>query len=339
LERFLDGGVRVTKTLTRWGLPLAIVALLAWVASQQLDWARFAEALRAARWPDVALAALLAVTVCMGALVLRLYAIMRALPHDSPVGRWELWSIHFASSAAHNFLPAPAGEVLRTVQLKRRHRYELGALVAAQLIEKLIEVMGLGLGTLLVATLGGLHGAVGTTMYLLALVAAGGAAAALVIGWRWRPTDAPYRDTDGLRGRAQLRAHAANFFRRLGEGMHQLRSPSVWLRALGWSMLSDAANAVTIGLCLWALGIDVPLAGWFLGMLAARGAGVVPSTPGQFGVQEAAVMGALHLVGVDGNRALAVALLHHMAHFIPVTAIGLYELRRQWVPKQLEMES
>jgi uncharacterized membrane protein YbhN (UPF0104 family) len=338
LERFLDGGRRVTKTLTRWALPLAILALLAWLAARQLDPGRIGEALRAARWPEVALAALLAATVCMGALILRLYTLLQALPHAAPVTRLELASIHFASSAAHNVLPAPAGEVLRTVQLKRRHGYELSALVVAQLIEKLVEMLGLGLGTLAVAALGGLRGGVGASMFVLAALAAGGAAVALVIGWRWRPSDEPYLATEGLAGAAALRAHAANFFRRLGEGMHQLRSPWVWLRALGWSMLSDAANAVTVGLCLGALGVSVPLAGWFLAMLAARGAGVVPSTPGQFGVQEAAVVGALALVGVDGNRALAVALLHHMAHFIPVTAIGLVELRRQWVPKQVEME-
>jgi uncharacterized protein (TIRG00374 family) len=339
LERFLDGRVRVTKFLTRWGLPLAVLALLIWLAARQLDPARIAAALGAAQWPAVALAALVAATLCMGGLILRLYTLLQALPHATPVGRAELASIHFASSAAHNVLPAPAGEVLRTVQLKRRNGYDIGVLVAAQLIEKLVEMLGLGLGMLAMAALGGLRGAVGASMYVLAAVSVGGAAAALVVGWRWRPTDAPYLRTDGLSRSAALRAHAANFFRRLGEGMHQLRSPLVWLRALGWSMLSDAANAATVGLCLLALGISLPVAAWFLVMLAARGAGVVPSTPGQFGVQEAAVVGALALAGLDGNRAVAVALLHHMTHFIPVTAIGLFELRRQWVPKQVETES
>jgi hypothetical protein len=44
---------------------------------------------------------------------------------------------------------------------------------------------------------------------------------------------------------------------------------------------------------------------------------------------------ALGLLGVDHPRALAVALLHHMAHFVPVTAIGLVELKRQWVPREV----
>jgi uncharacterized protein (TIRG00374 family) len=269
----------------------------------------------------------------MGGLILRLFTLLSALPHDTPVGLLELASIHFASSAAHNLLPAPAGEVLRTVQLKRRHGYSVGVLVAAQLIEKVIEALGLGIGTLVVASLGGLPRALGASMYAFAALGVGGAIVALVVGWRWQRSDAPYPTTEGLGFRAALRVHAGNFFRRLGEGMHELRSPSVWARSLVWSMMSDVANAVTVGLCLMAVGVTLPLAAWFLVMLVARAAGLVPSTPGQFGVQEAGVVVALGLVGVDHNRALAVALLHHMAHFIPVTLIGLVELRRQAMPR------
>ena len=230
-------------------------------------------------------------------------------------------------------MPAPAGEVLRTVQLKRRHGYTVGVLVAAQLVEKVIEALGLGIGTLVVASLGGLPRALGASMYAFAALGAGGAIVALVVGWRWELSDAPYPSADGFSLGAATRVHLGNFFRRLGEGMHQLRSPSVWARSLVWSMMSDAANAVTVGLCLMALGVTLPLAAWFLVMLVARAAGLVPSTPGQFGVQEAGVVVALGLVGVDHNRALAVALLHHMAHFVPVTLIGLVEMKRQVVPR------
>jgi uncharacterized protein (TIRG00374 family) len=332
LERFLDDGVRVSKTLTRWVVPSALFVALAWLLARKIDLGVFAEALRLARWPELVAAALLAATACMGGLIARLYTLLRALPHDEPVGRWELASIHFASSAAHNLLPAPAGEVLRTVQLRRRHGYSVGALVAAQLIEKVIEALGLGIGTLVVASLGGLPRGLGLWMYAFAALGAGGAIVALAIGWRWRPSEAPYAVTDGLPLAERVRAHASNFFRRLGEGMHQLRSPSVWRRALSWSMLSDLANAITVGLCLMAVGVTLPLSAWFLLMLVARAAGLAPSTPGQFGVQEAGVVLALALLGVDRSRALAVAFLHHLVHFVPVTLIGLFELRRQWVP-------
>lgn len=333
VERILDGRVRVNRLLFRWMLPGAVLAALIWLIGRKIDAHEFAQALRVADWRLVVTAGLLAVTVCMGGLILRLFTLLQALPHDTPVGLWELASIHFASSAAHNLLPAPAGEVVRTVQLKRRHGYSVGVLVAAQLIEKVVEALGLGIGTLVVASLGGLPRALGASMYAFAALGAGGAAAAMIVGWRWKQSDAPYADGAGQPLVARLRVHAGNFFRRLGEGMHELRSPAVWARSLVWSMASDAANAITVGLCLAAVGVTLPLAAWFLVMLVARAAGLVPSTPGQFGVQEAGVVVALGLLGVDRNRALAVALLHHMAHFIPVTLIGLVELKRQWVPR------
>lgn len=334
MEQFLDRRQRVNRVVMRWIVPGLVLAVLIWLIGRKIDVREFTQALRLADWRLVGSAGLLAVTLCMGGLILRLHTLLLALPHSSPVGVWELASIHFASSAAHNLLPAPAGEVVRTVQLKRRHGYGVGVLVAAQLVEKVVEALGLGIGTLVVASLGGLPRALGASMYAFAALGAGGAVAALVIGWRWTPSDAPYLETHNLPAGRALRAHAANFFRRLGEGMHQLRSPLVWLRALGWSMMSDAANALTVGLCLTAVGVSLPIGGWFLVMLVARAAGLVPSTPGQFGVQEAGVVVVLSLAGVDHSRALAVALLHHMAHFIPVTLVGLYEMRRQWVPKE-----
>jgi hypothetical protein len=336
LEQNVNTSARVVRILTRWLVPAAIFAALAWLIVHKIDAHEFAQALRLADWRLVVGAGILAGTLCMGGLILRLYTLLSALPHDAPVGLFELASIHFASSAAHNLLPAPAGEVLRTVQLKRRHGYAVGVLVAAQLIEKVVEALGLGIGALVVASMGGLPRGLDASMYAFAALGAGGAAVALAVGWRWKLSGAPYAATDGLPFRAAMRAHVANFFRRLGEGLHQLRSPSVWARALVWSMMSDAANALTVGLCLMAVGVTLPLAAWFLIMLVARAAGIVPSTPGQFGVQEAGVVVALGLVGVDHNRALAVALLHHIAHFVPVTLIGLVELKRQWVPRTAE---
>jgi len=333
LERGLNTHARVVRFLTRWLVPAAIFAVLAWLIVRKIDGHEFAQALRMADWRLVVGAGILAGTLCMGGLILRLYTLLAALPHDTPVGLLELASIHFASSAAHNLLPAPAGEVLRTVQLKRRHGYSVGVLVAAQLIEKVVEALGLGIGTLVVASLGGLPRGIDVSLYAFAALGAGGAIVALVVGWRWQLSDAPYASAEGLPFAAATRVHAGNFFRRLGEGMHQLRSPSVWARSLVWSIMSDVANAVTVGLCLMAVGVTLPLAGWFLVMLVARAAGIVPSTPGQFGVQEAGVVVALGLLGIDHNRALAVALLHHMAHFVPVTLVGLVELKRQWVPR------
>ena len=64
----------------------------------------------------------------------------------------------------------------------------------------------------------------------------------------------------------------------------------------------------------------------------ARLAGVMPSTPGQFGVVEASVGAAIAAFGVPLEQAVAVAFLHHLTHFVSVTLVGGLQLRKQWQP-------
>ena len=147
------------------------------------------------------------------------------------------------------------------------------------------------------------------------------------VGTRRTPTPT------GLPWAAATRVHAGNFFRRLGEGLHQLRSPSVWLRALGWSMLSDVANAVTVGLCLMAVGVTLPVAAWFLTMLAARArragavdAGAVRRAGGGRGRSRSASSASTTTARSPWRCCIT------WRTSCPVTLVGLLELRRQWVP-------
>jgi uncharacterized protein (TIRG00374 family) len=177
------------------------------------------------------------------------------------------------------------------------------------------------------ASLGQLPRAVALPMRVVAALGVAGTAVVMVVGWRWDASATAAARSDAASA-SSVRAHVAAFLLRTGDAMHQLRAPSVWLRALGWSILGDLANAATIGLCLRAVGVSAPLAAWYVTMLGARVVGALPSTPGQFGVQEAGVVVALGLFGVDRSRALAAALLHHAAHFAPITLVGLVEVYR-----------
>jgi uncharacterized protein (TIRG00374 family) len=133
----------------------------------------------------------------------------------------------------------------------------------------------------------------------------------------------PSRDGNNL-------GRVAGFVHRLSEGVYLLRKPRLWLASLFFSLINDAANAATVGLVLHACGVHLPPPTWFVVVLVARLAGLLPSTPGQFGVVEAGVVLALVALGVNRNEALAAALLYHLAHFVPITIVGLWELRRQW---------
>jgi uncharacterized protein (TIRG00374 family) len=319
----------------RWTILTAITIGLVGLLVHRLDWTQLKDAIRLARFSYVAIAGVVAVSICMWGCIERLYVLLGPLPHSgTAVSRLELASIHYASCAAHNLLPAPAGEVVRTVQLRRRHGYSVGVLVAAQLVEKVIEALGLGIEVLVVALLSPPPKALGVSMYALAGIGAGGAIAVLVLAERYRrrhketaDADAAEKDATSIRG---ARAHVDAFMRRLAEGLYLVRSPRIWATGLVWSVIADLANAATVGLVLAALGIHLPVSAWFLAMLAARAAGLFPSTPGQFGVQEGAVVVVLQALGVGYTPAFAVAVLHHIVHFVPVTLAGLWELRRQW---------
>src|SRR5207245_1611327 len=53
--------------------------------------------------------------------------------------------VSLASGAVSSLLPARAGEALRVIELKRRRGYPAGPLIAAQLAEKGIQAISLGL--------------------------------------------------------------------------------------------------------------------------------------------------------------------------------------------------
>jgi uncharacterized membrane protein YbhN (UPF0104 family) len=300
---------------------LLLLAGLVLLAVRSIDLAAFKNALIHADLRLAALAGLIAVTVCMLASSMRLWVLMRPLPSVGPgVGFWSLTSIYLASSAAHHLLPAPAAEVARTVYLKKRYGYTIGALLASQLVEKVIDGLGLGIEVLVLAIFANLPRILDRTLLAAGSVAAAGVLGFLGFAWWW---GRKHRD-EAPSGRISA------FLHRTFEAMFLLRKPKLWAAALGFSMINDLANAATFGLAAAACGVHLSIASWFILLLVARFAGVLPSTPGQFGVIEAGLVLALSAFGVDHARALAVAVIYHLAHFVPVTAVGLFELRRQW---------
>jgi len=325
----------------RWiqlGLALVIVGGLLALAAHSLDFKKIKLALvvAAGRWPLCVAASLLALVVCMSACSLRLWLLTVPLP--LPAGRkplrfGDMLSVFLASSAAHHLLPAPAAEVLRTVYLRRRWGYTIGGLVASQLVDKLIDALGLGLEVAVIALLvpHQLPAALHTGLLLFAAATLGGTIALIVVGARHgarhhRPGAVPV-DPKSL-GRLQ------GFLFTLGEGMYLLGRWRLWLPSLACSLVNDLANATTLALVTVAAGVTMPLAAWpatmVVGMVASRMAGLLPSTPGQFGVVEGAVAVGLVSCGVEENQAVAIGALYHLVHFVPVTLVGVIELRRHW---------
>jgi uncharacterized membrane protein YbhN (UPF0104 family) len=80
-------------------------------------------------------------------------------------------------------------------------------------------------------------------------------------------------------------------------------------------------------LVLAAVHVSLPWAAPLVVLLAISAATAMPSTPGHVGTLELAAVGALMLLGVGREQALAFALLYHAMQVIPVTLIGLSAAR------------
>jgi uncharacterized membrane protein YbhN (UPF0104 family) len=315
----------------RWGFTLLLLALLA-VLLHEVNLARVLEALGRADARLVAAAALINLTLNTVARVCRKRTMLESLPRPGDgVGFGELVSLFFAGFAGNNLLPARAGDVLLAVQLNRRHRYPLGSLAAAHIGEKAIEILSLWIVALPVALLVRPLKLLSVPFY--GFVAAGFCGFAALLSLSRRPSAAaPPRPlataAHGGAALASLRQRLSGFGERWTETFAMLRAPRVWARALGWSCVSDGFDLAMIGLCLAAVGISASLAVWGLVLVVVNIAISVPSTPGQLGTLEAGAVGALAVAGVPQSEALAFALLYHAAHFVPITLVGLFELRR-----------
>jgi len=279
-----------------WLLAGAVV----FVAARKIDFGALASALRGAAWGWVVLAAAVNVVGTTVARVRRWQALLGPIPHRQRATFLDLARLSYASGAVNNLLPAKAGEAVRVVELNRLRGYPAGALIAAQLAEKGIEAISLGLVCGFAALLPGARWP--------PLAAAGGVAAAAVTVLAVLPRRAP--------------GPAGRFLQAL-RAVHAERS---WVRGLLWSLMADGIDVLLVGLCLRALGIDAHPALWAMVLLSINVALLLPAVPGNLGILEAGAVVALTAAGVAAEPALAFALVYHSVHLIPSTVLGVISI-------------
>mgnify|MGYP001185025283 FL=1 len=113
------------------------------------------------------------------------------------------------------------------------------------------------------------------------------------------------------------------------EGLRVLTRPSQFLAALFWIVISWVLWVAVHYVMLFTLVPQVPL--WwpmFIDSVLALGV-AVPSAPAALGVFEAAVVGALAVLGVDNSSALAYAILMHFINFAVTGIFGFIGLVKE----------
>ncbi len=285
-----------------------------------------------ANLPLLALAALVA-TAIFPLRAIRWRIILDPMAPGIPIG--ALWRSIAIGMMVNNIYPARLGEVARAYALTREtNRVSLTGSVASLAVDRVFDALTLMLllvSAMLVPdfpkgmTVGGqpvqrgaflfAAGAIGMFVILYVIVAIPERLVSLygaVVG-RFSPRFVK-RGTDIIHS--------------FSAGLGVLRSPKRFIAVFFWALVHWLVNALAFWLGFKAVGIDVPFsAANFLQGIIAIGV-ALPSSPGFFGVFEAAAKVGLEVYGVPGRQAISWAIGFHVLSFIPITVIGLYYFAR-----------
>ncbi len=239
-------------------------------------------------------------------------------------------TMHWATSVGYlgnSFLPARAGEVLRSVMIGRHSTISTSYAFATALTERLLDVPALVLMSLLaLLSLQGMPAWLDTTlqiMMILALVGIAGLVLAprlegvLLQLLRWLPLP------DGLR--ARLVAILEQFLL----GMRAIQHPGRLLHVVGLTVLVWMGDILFAILIAQALHLSMEPAQAML-LLAALGlSSAAPSTPGYVGIYQFVAVTVLPPFGFGQSEALAYILAYQAVTYLVVMVwgfLGLWQL-------------
>jgi uncharacterized protein (TIRG00374 family) len=112
------------------------------------------------------------------------------------------------------------------------------------------------------------------------------------------------------------------------DGLGVLTNMRLFAASLLWMALGWGFAVIDQYVLLQGLLKGAPLLYSTFALGASAFAGAIPSAPSGLGVFEAAVVGALAILGVDSGVALALAVIHHIAHILYSGIVGFYGFSR-----------
>lgn len=113
------------------------------------------------------------------------------------------------------------------------------------------------------------------------------------------------------------------------EGLTALSNPGQFLLSLFWVLLSWVVAVVQYYVFILAIAPSAPFWwGVFTDAVLALGI-AIPSAPASLGTFEAAMVGALTILGVEETPALAMAITIHFIQFVTTGVLGVYALLKQ----------
>jgi uncharacterized protein (TIRG00374 family) len=308
----------------RWTLPVAVVlgAVLLYLAVRGVKWSDLVTAVRQARIEFL----LFAVGFSHIALFLRSLRWRVLLSAEKRVAPLTVFWATMAGYLGNNFLPARAGEFIRSAALGHKAGLSKSWVFATALTERLLDVVALVLFSFVaVLSMGHSSQWLVRAWRLMGIVGAAGIAFLLLMP----KIEAPLlRTVARLRLPDRLRERLAGILSQFISGLRSLANPGRGLGFAGLTVaiwLTDAVGTV-VGARAFGLSVPLPLA---LVLLAGLGlSSAIPSTPGYVGVYQFVAVAVLVPFGLPRTGVLAYITTVQALGYAVITLWGLIGLWR-----------
>ena len=244
-----------------------------------------------------------------------------------PLGK--LFRLVCIAYMGNNVYPLRSGEVLRVVLLQRGQGVRMASGGTVVITERIFD--GIVMLTFVLVSLATLNIA-SVDLRRVALISAPIFIAALLVFFVLALKPNILRRLIALFSRI-LPGKLGALVEKLGEdviaGLEGLRTPADLAGTVFFSYASWMLEASTYWLVALAFNLNVPYTAMLLVVGVVNLAGLIPASPGQFGVYEYFAVLALSALGVDKTQATAFALVNHLVIWLPVTLLGFYYLVRR----------
>ena len=330
--------------IKRWHvwLGLFISAVFLWLAFREVDFTLVWEKLKTTNPTYV----LLGIASYFISLFIRTWRWRVLLLPMKSVSVLRLFPVLSAGYMANNVYPARAGDILRTVLLRRKEDVPISASLATIIVEHLFD--GIAILALVLLNLGQLTNFAPSSQWL-SIIEKGAFWLGLVFGLvllififmvifpeKMRVV------SDWVINRlipTRLREPLKNIIIKFSDGLRVLRSP---LQSLLVMVQSVTIWVVETGLywgVMKAMGFDLAFQSLLLIVGVVNLVLLVPAAPGGLGTFDAATKSMMEVFGVSPENALSYALLLRAALWIPVTLVGAFFFVKEGFSLTIDLDS
>jgi len=315
--------------IKRWHvwLGLIISAIFLWLAFRKVDFTLVWQQLRTANLAYVALG----IVAYFLALFIRTWRWKVLLLPMKRISLLRLFPVLSAGYMANNIYPARAGDLLRTVLLRKKEEVPISASLATIIVEHLFD--GIAILALVLLNLRQLTnfatnsqwvGIIETSAFWVGLVF--GLILLVFVSMVLLP-EKMHRFTTWVINHlvpAKLREPVGGIIEKFTVGLRVLRSPLQSLLVMLQSVMIWVVEAGLYWGVMKAMGLQLSFQSLLMVVGIVNLVLLVPAAPGGLGTFDAATKSMMELFGVSPENALSYALLLRVALWLPVTLVGAF---------------